>query len=336
MTELPDGTEFDGVMIELNEHGRLLNPSTRAEVPDTQVRDFLAHALGVPPDVTDIFVWVHGWQNDLNGARLTAARLAAGIEATYRAASGAYPNLSRFRGYYVAVHWPSKSNPWLSGFERIRDRAHELTTNGYAEYVLASLLGYLDDERAKPSEGPATLRTAGGQYLHCVGHSFGGRFLCEAIAAAATPSPPVLALLPPNERFAFTVDNLLVFQMAAPPDVFMTTRLKDLLANAPLQGPVTLTFSSQDRANCVFHLLAEGGWRGIGCQGALGPPDQVAETTLRPTGEGYTVAELAAPIVNVDANWLYRGRGWPGGAHSAYWHTESMHLLLTLANFSRT
>lgn len=69
-----------------------------------------------------------------------------------------------------------------------------MTEMGYAEFFLASLLGYLHGERRQPQRGPDILRVEGGQYLHCVGHSFGGRFLGEAIAAAATPSAPTLAL----------------------------------------------------------------------------------------------------------------------------------------------
>ena len=210
-----------------------------------------------------------------------------------------------------------------------------MTTKGYAEYSLAELLGYLDDQREAPSPATGTLQTAAGQYLHCVGHSFGGRFLAEAISAAATPSPRTLALLPPNEKFEFTVDNFLVFQMAAPPGIF-TSHLRTLLTDAPLQGPVCLTFSTADRATCRWHRLAEGE-PGIGGRGACAETGQVTTTCLRDVSEDYQPAELTARIVNIDASWRYRACRWlnPAGAHSDFQHEESYHLLLTLMDFAR-
>ena len=208
-----------------------------------------------------------------------------------------------------------------------------MTTEGRAEYVLSALLGYINRSRRKPIATPV-LRTRSGQFLHLVGYSFGGRFLAEALKEAANPSgPPLLQLPPPNPLYPFTVDNLLVFQMAAPPDAF-SHELAPVLDDAPIRGPVTLTFSTADRANCVWHQLLEHS-PGIGCRGASTPGARMI--TLRPISQDYENDELEHPLINVDSSKSFRGaRVTPPGAHSDFWYPESIHLLLTLAAQART
>jgi hypothetical protein len=122
--------------------------------------------------------------------------------------------------------------------------------------------------------------------------------------------------------------------MAAGPNIF-SGRLRFLLDNSPLQGPICLTFSKADRANCYWHRIAEG-CRGIGCRGSAAPEDLIQTIQLRPAGEDYTNEELRARILNVDAGWRYKGSALsPQGAHSDLWYEESIHLLLTLVNYAR-
>jgi hypothetical protein len=322
-------------VLELDQEGCFVDPDSGKRVNAVAVPAFLKDQFRVRKEETDIFVWVHGWNNDRPTAVAAAQRLFGGIESRYKQNRARYPEIRSFTGRYVVICWPSRSSVLPSGYAKIRERAHAMTTKGEAEYSLAQLLGYLDDQREPPSPASGILQTAGGQYLHCVGHSFGGRFLAEAISAAATPSPRTLSLLPKNKRFKFTVDNFLAFQMAAPPGIF-TDRLAALLKEAPLQGPVCLTFSNADRATCRWHRVAEG-QPGIGCGGARADDGQVITARLRPVDEDYTPAELTARIVNIDASWCYRAGKWlnPAGAHSDFQHEESYHLLLTLMNFAR-
>ena len=51
----------------------------------------------------------------------------------------------------------------------------------------------------------------------------------------------------PNPRYLSTVDTLLVFRMAAPPMMF-ATRFERIPHDAPINGPVALTWSTADRA----------------------------------------------------------------------------------------
>jgi esterase/lipase superfamily enzyme len=295
---------------------------------------FLAQSLTLPSEATDIVVFVHGWNNTAAHAAASAARLFNGIEIGLAEQRRHYPGLASYRGFYIAVRWPSQSKPLPAGYRRIRNRAHTMTTNGHAEYVLAALLGYLNTVRERPTLGPSALQTHRGQYLHLVGHSFGGRFLGEAIKEAANPQgPPVLPLPPRNPNYPYTIDNLLVFQMAARPDVF-AHEFAAVLDNAPIHGPITLTFSEADRANCTWHRLTEHA-PAIGCQGAITPP--APAIILRPVEQSYTDNELDHPLINVDASWLYRRghRLLPQGAHSDFWYHESIHLLLTLADRAR-
>jgi len=110
------------------------------------------------------------------------------------------------------------------------------------------------------------------------------------------------------------------------------------LSDAPLRGPIRLTFSTADRANCLWHRVAERR-PGIGCHGLTLPAASAKLAWLRRCDEKYNRDELDARVVNVnvDASWRYRGPSWwsPQGAHSDFWHPESLHLLFTLADLAR-
>ncbi|WP_326664389.1 hypothetical protein [Streptomyces sp. NBC_00385] len=327
--------------IELNEQGRLILPGSDTPVPVDRAADHLARGLSIPDWATDIHVYVHGWQTKASRATSAAVQLLEQAVELYESAPDRYPALnSGYRPWCVVVRWPSSSLPGRKGYERIRDRAHAMSAEGqgHAPYVIGHLLGYLDAERGDPS-GPAVLSNRAGQYLHLMGHSFGGRFLCEAVQRAAE-EPPVLGWSTPfDPRRPFTVDSMLIFQMAAPRDAFL--RRFDTLfptatrPGAPIRGPIALTHSRWDRATGFWHLRAEK-TPGIGHSGAGAAPVPQFSTRLLPTGTDYPQEVLDHRLVNIDADWLYRGSCFhPSGAHSDFLRPESAHLLLTLADRSR-
>ncbi len=333
--------------VDLDERGRLLATGTRTPVPTNRVADYLAQQLRIPERATDIYVYVHGWQTAPAGALRGAAALIQRATELHAARGQMYPGLAKgFKPWAIAVRWPSASPPSLGGFRSIRDRAHAMSApgTGHAPYVLSHLLGYLDTHRANPAD-PAVLANRHGQYLHLVGHSLGGRFLCEAVqwAAERPAGPSVLGWKTTvNPRHPFTVDSMLIFQMAAPRDVFTDTFTalfpSSVKPGAPLRGPLVLTHSRWDRATGFWHLRAEGA-TGIGHSGTGRTPVPQSTIRLLTTRTAYRQEALDHPIVNVDAGWLYRG-GWrtrlaPAGAHSDFQHPESSHLLLSLASFSR-
>lgn len=327
-----DSSTVDISTVDLSIDGSLLGtegkPVGPAEVPST-----LKRLVVVDERATDIIVFVHGWQTRPERAEESARRLARLVASTHSSAPARYPGLTGFAPQYIAVRWPSRSSPLPGGYRKIRDRARAMTDRGAAATVLATLLGYVNDQRRPPSSGPDVLRTRGGQYLHCVGHSFGGRFLGYAIARAAAP-PPTLAWPWHDHRYPYVVDSLLVFQMAMPRGAF-GAELKPLLTDAPINGPIVLTHSRHDRALGFWHKIAEKG-PGIGYCGAEAPPELVKSVCLHEVPAAYTQAELTSRIVNVDATWRYAAhRVSPPGSHSDYFHAESAHLLLSLADFSR-
>lgn len=344
MTRLPENPAFDRfTAVDLNERGDLLHPDTGQPVPAHRIPEVLGEQLSIPEECTDIVVFVHGWRNDRERANAAARQLFHGIELVYARDPGRYPKLDDWQGYYLIVRWPSMSSPMPWGYRRIRDRAHAMTTGGHAEFVLAWLLGYLNSQlnrgnRSSEPAGPAgvELQTRHGQYLHCVGHSFGGRFLGEAIMAAAAPQELEAPGWPwVNDEFPFVVDTFLVYQMAARPTVF-ADGFAPLLRNAPLNAPVALTFSGSDLATRWWHRITEG-VPGIGAFGATAPPEQIEPWRLLPLDRDYDRGDPAKQIKNIDAGWLFRGGGRfnPAGAHSDIWHEESIHLLLSLASLAR-
>lgn len=325
---------FRPVVLDLDENGDLLDPDTQRPVPAVAVAGFLADQLRVPETVSDIVVFVHGWQNSRTTAKIRGNQFFSMLESTYEARRDGYSAIGLWSGHYIIVRWPSMSNPFLRGYRRIRDRAHAMTTSGRAADVLAQVLGYLNIRRRLPGS-PPTLRNTTGQYLHCVGHSFGGRFLVEAVQAAADSRPTVLGWNRSNPRYPHTLDTLLLFQMAASSNVF-TGRFDRILHDAPINGPIVLTRSRADRATGLWHRLAEG-TPGIGHVGAAEPTQHICTIPLRNPATAYHHHELDKRIVNIDATWRYRrGRIWnPAGAHSDIWYPESAHLLLSLADLAR-
>jgi esterase/lipase superfamily enzyme len=316
----PERKRFNAFdLVELDTDGMLTRHGSRVHTAD--LAQHIPALIRTPPATTDIFVYVHGWRNTTEQALDGARALFGGIVERAAERAGQYPGLHRFQPYFVIVRWPSESDVLPDGYRRIRDRAHAMTSTGHAAHVLGALLGYVDAKRERPI-GPGTMQTADGQYLHCIAHSFGGRMLAEAITwAAAPPEPPTMGWPWPSTH-PFTVDTLVVFQMAAPPDVFTTHFTSLVDGDAPITGPVVLTRSTHDRALADWHRIPEG-VAGIGAIGATDRPS----ITLHRVDEPYARADFGR-VTNVDASWRFSG-------HSDIWHPESMHLVLSLASLSR-
>ncbi|MEV8315092.1 hypothetical protein AB0Q95_13035 [Streptomyces sp. NPDC059900] len=333
--------------VDLDESGWLLDTGTGEPVPEHRLRTYFTERLAPPSWATDILVYVHGWQTSTGSARRAAERLLALVHSTRTAAPTRYPALAAqaFNPWCVVVRWPSSSPITPAGYRRIRDRAHTMGARqggGHAAHILGRLLGYLDTERADPAAAPV-LTNRDGQYLHLVGHSFGCRFLCEAVQWAADARlGDTLGwnAADPSPSRPFNADSMLLFQMAARRDAFLSL-FPSLLPGeahdgAPLKGPVVATYSRHDRATGFWHLRAEA-QPGIGHSGIGPAPAPMFTTRLLPLDERYPHSALDHRFVNIDASDVYvRGRRLsPAGAHSDHLRPESAHLLLTLADYSR-
>jgi hypothetical protein len=376
---LPEFPAFDDFsFLCLDGNGRFLDLPKGARslaagrlVPPEELPEFLSRKIYLREGVTDVFVWVHGWRNKLDAAIATARRLFGNLDAAIQQSAERYPKAAPIVPAFVAVHWPSRSPPTLKGYCTIRDLAAKMTTDGDAEFFLASLLGYLDNKNKRTKAG-RVLRARSGHYIHCLGHSFGCRFLTAAIRASADPQARTLSLvrtlsaskqrtlsvgsatrtLGPSKRrsaarsakrtlserserlFEFTVDSVCFLQMAAPATGF-SDELSLLVDESPLRGPLALTHTKFDRGTCFWHQGAEGE-TGIGCQGALQPAQWIGNIVLRPPTQPYPPADFKTLLVNVDANAVYCHTGLrPEGAHSDFWYEETIHLILSLVDYSR-
>lgn len=317
------------VMLDLNRKGLLIDAAGKSVQPSA-VPAFLRRRIAIPAGTTDINVFAHGWMTSKARAEKSAQRLLQDINELYEASPERYRQLPAYRSYNIVIRWPAKGR-----YRKIRNRAHRMSTEGSAAQVVAQLLGYLNAERDQPYRGPGTLRTSQGQYLHAIGHSFGGRFLCQAIQGAGPSRPPTLAWDWAKREFPYTVDSVLILQMASPPDVF-AKGFSGLLTAAPINCPIVLTYSKADHATGIWHRIAELS-PGIGHVGARVPASEIGVRRLSPVAEDYTWDELNHRIVNIDASACFRrGRLWlPQGAHSDFAHPETAHLLLTLAALAR-
>ncbi|GAA4935171.1 hypothetical protein [Actinoplanes utahensis] len=313
--------------VSLDRHGSLLQPGGRV-VPRAKAPDFLATHLTLDADVSDIFVFVHGWLVPTKRAQHAALRFRQMVMAAHRDDPGRYPHLTRFKPAFVGVRWPS-----LGPYRKMRERAHAMSRDGSAGNVLASMLGYIDAIREKPGRSGPVLTTSRGQYLHCVGHSFGGRFLGEAIIQAGWPDTAPRLGWRWTSAYPFNVDTYLGLQVAAPSVVFSDRFAPLLNGSAPIRGPVALTHSRHDMANLLWHRVMERR-PAVGAVGSTWPA-AAHRTRLKPVTEAYRQRDFPTRLTNVDATWLYDSRTFPVGAHSDFWHPETMHLLLSLADLAR-
>jgi len=334
LRESPSFSEFS--FLTLNEDGRFVDGKT--VVKTSGLKHYFAKHMAIAPETTDVFIWVHGWRNDSKSAMSAARTLFPGILKGHGTNSQLYPKIKKFVPTFVAVHWPSMSSIFSAGYDRIRDRAAAMTEKGEAEYFLSQLLGYLDSDNEKPaSDGRKLLASRGGHFIHCVGHSFGGRFLTAAINSSAHPVPATKKLSGNLPGWPFTVDSLCVLQMAVPSRGFhkQFTRLAD---DAPItegNGRIVLSWSSHDSANCLWHVAREVEC-GVGCSGAEEPSECISGTKLHAATQPYAGSNFRTRIVNVDASDVFtKGRILNGGAHGDIWHDETIHLLLTLAERAR-
>lgn len=320
-------------LVDLDLDGRLLAPTPRGPrpVPGDRLLDHFTQELTAPGWATDLLVYVHGWQTSPDSS-LTAVRHLLELAARqHEDRPELYPALRPWQPWTVLIRWPSRSLPSLGGYRRIRDRAHAMSTRGHAPRVIGQLLGYLDLTRPGPA-APAVLGTRDGTYLHVIGHSFGCRFVCEAVQWAADEPPTLGWSTPRPPGRPFTVDSMLLLQMAAPRDAFATTFTA--LGTAPLHGPVVATYSQHDRANGFWHLRAEKR-AGIGYAGIGTAPAPVSGILMHDTGTAYPVADLDHRFVSVDASKVFTHGSGLAGAHSDHLRPETAHLLLSLANHSR-
>lgn len=331
-------------MLYLDETGRFIDPAGEEgdeprQVSEEELPRFLKRNIELPKGVTDVFIWVHGWQNDELRANTTARRLFANLDDWFHREGSRYPNMGKVVPAFIAVHWPSSSTPGLLGYKKIRNRAKLMTTEGEAEFCLASLLGYLDADNKRDFNDtrPANrkvLVAKDGFFVHCLGHSFGGRFLTAAIKAAAEPLAAHRKILAAHRDtgYAFNVDSLCVLQMAAGCNTF-GAEFSSLL-RGPICGPIILTHSTSDRANCIWHKVSESE-SGVGCEGAAAPGDRIGKTTLHPVDSPYANTDFSKDITNIDASHFFKKGGWAEGGHSDFWHEETLHLITSVVEQTR-
>lgn len=325
-------------LIDLDADGQLLYPGSRTVVPREAIPGFLETHLRLREETTDIFLHVHGWRTSPSDAEDKAHKLFALVDLMMAQQAHAYRRILGFRPQYVGVRWPSADKRLPLDYYAIRDRTASMSASGQVARVLGAVLGYFNTNRELPEPGPDVFAGAYGQYLHCVGHSFGSRFLLhgilEASARLAEGGPDTLAWDWRDPSYPWTLDSLTLFQAALPADAFAHPPYAGILDPSVLNAPVIMTYSPSDTALGFYHRRNEQ-QDGIGHLGATAPAKQITRVPLQDIGTSYTLARDKR-LINVDASHLYvKGMRIAGGAHSDFYHPESAHLLLSLADAAR-
>lgn len=159
--------------------------------------------------------------------------------------------------------------------------------------------------------------------IHLVGHSFGARVVSYALAGMSDvqPSPVKAVTLLQGAYSRFTFTERLPFRKGSGELVGMLSRI---------DGPLTVCFSSHDRALGTFYPLASAAagedaagaedplfrWRAMGSHGAYQSSTQSlgAVNTTYPFQPGQILNLNSSEVVIEDKN--------PSGAHSDIFHEE--------------
>ncbi|MFC4331133.1 hypothetical protein ACFPC0_25815 [Streptomyces andamanensis] len=325
-------------VIDLDADGHLLRPGGRGRVTADDVPGHLEQRLGLREDTTDIFLYVHGWRTSAERAEADARRLFSLVESVWDEQPGAYPRIDGFRPQFVCVRWPSADRRLPLDYRTIRDRTASMSLDGQVPRILGAVLGYFNDHRDMPEPGPDVLVGSYGQYLHCVGHSFGSRFLLHGILEAterlARGGPDTLAWDWGDSAYPWTLDSLTLFQAALPADAFAREPYSAILGPSVLNAPVAMTYSPSDTALGFYHRRSEK-QNAVGHLGATAPAGQIGRLTVHGVGTPYVFPE-GKRLMNIDATKLFvEGNRVTGGAHSDFYRPESAHLLLSLADAAR-
>jgi hypothetical protein len=96
-----------------------------------------------------------------------------------------------------------------------------------------------------------------------------------------------------------------------------------------------MTFSPADTALGFRHRRTEKRQDAIGYLGATGPAEHLQELPLHEVKAPYDFPRDVR-LLNVNASHRFLDGSWlTGGAHSDFYHPESAHLLLSLADAAR-
>jgi hypothetical protein len=325
-------------LLDINADGHLLQPDGRATVPHESVPQYLEQHLRLREETTDIFLYVHGWRTSADAAITNARKLFTLVDSLMAQQPHSYARIRDFQPQYVCVRWPS-ADKWLPlDYETVRDRTESMSHDGHVPRLLGSVLGYFNDHREPPETNPDVLTGAYGQYLHCIGHSFGSRFLLHAILQAtarlAAGGPDTLAWNWEDSAYPWTLDSLTLFQAALPADSFSQPPYSDMLTHNVLNAPVVMTYSPSDTALGFYHERSEK-QVALGYLGATAPAQHIERLAINDIQTPYELPKNKR-LLNVDASQLFvRGNRLLGGAHSDFYRPEAAHLLLSLAQAAR-
>ena len=267
------------LMIPLNEQGVFT---------DTSLVQALRDAAAAAAQFSDVFLYSHGWWTNANAAMLDYDRFTAGFDralGTDPMTQGlVHQPMSTFLA--TGIHWPSvltedslSALNYLeaSSYFTMRERADDVGTNGgYA--VLRSALPALQSAPA-----PAAAR------LNLIGHSFGCRVVCSALAK-------FLVGLGPNDLPRLRVSIVLLQAAFDQGDLSPQGPYAPVLADRRVR--VLITKSTKDWsltdgypiANLVWDVVNHAGFASV----AKGLPT-ILESAI---GAGLAPAQLAAQLAD--------------------------------------
>jgi hypothetical protein len=297
--------------IPINENGIIL---------DERFKDELQAAATDPFAFTDVFLYSHGWWNTASSAsaeyNIFSLGFAKALQGLVCSSPAQWPKIgAAFQPLALAIHWPSMLSESqdsvvnfleATSFFTMQQRADSV--GRHAGYSLLRLL----IERQK----------AGHPYrFNLIGHSFGCRVLCSALAALAE-DPVTVGRMAGNEF------NVALIQAAADTDCLAPGQLYGKVQQCIPNLRMLVTTSANDtalgkwypEAQRIAHLFS-GPIDALGSKGPTGdlsiPVDQRSDVTsaIVPTFTGRLGVANLTPLHQSTAAGYGATGNW-GGQHS--------------------
>lgn len=317
-------------MVPINESGIVVDPAIKSNA---------TNAMDPLLNVTDVFVYSHGWSTDADGAMALYNRFS--IEFTRWLAANAVAAGLSLPGVTlsVGIHWPSEiiedGSNVPAAFKAIIGNVQPLTF--YTMKKRADIVGengvYAVIRQLISSWGPRNVPAGAPQpplTFNLIGHSFGCKVVCSAMQAIIGDINGGTIVPPPDLRFNVVLiegafENTYLDPGAAYGDVPGFRNLRMLITTSQLDTALTQAFPLSHELIDFFGPAAP----------AIGAGGPTAETT-RAFGGRVDVAispdvnVAAAPgvkgaLVVADLTPLHRAHpennGW-GGHHSDFNYAE--------------
>ncbi|HEY1685519.1 MAG TPA: alpha/beta hydrolase [Tepidisphaeraceae bacterium] len=271
------------LFIPSNESGVVVDPYMRANLESIEIPE-------------DVFIYSHGWWTSAVDAMISYNRFAAGL-------NSAAPPAGKYLA--IGIHWPSmlseNQRDWINCVESASFFTMEQRAEHVGRHAAADVLRSIFQR----------IKTGVNLRVHLLGHSFGCKVICAALAEMIATTP--------RDLWASAQFNLVLLQAAVEDDCLAPQGRYGTISQVP-KLRILMTKSSQDTALCAHypraHALEWFDHEDRVALGAKGPAPAMLSQFAQPQNMVLNDADMPfarnIPFLVVDLSEIHRRRALGG------------------------